>query len=92
LGSRRTLSARCRKSRRSTNRTGQIANAIIITGQSQGSGASLGATRLAPSYAPDLNIKASIATGIVSRFPAADKSLQASRLLRVHFPRKSPFS
>ena len=50
---------------------GQIANAIIITGQSQGSGASLGATRLAPSYAPDLNIKASIATGIVSRFPAA---------------------
>ena len=47
---------------------GQIANAIIITGQSQGSGASLGATRLAPSYAPDLNIKASIATGIVSRF------------------------
>ena len=50
---------------------GQIANAIIITGQSQGSGASLGATRLAPSYAPDLNIKASIATGIVSRFPLA---------------------
>ena len=52
---------------------GQITNAIIITGQSQGSGASLGATRLAPSYAPDLNIKASIATGIVSAFPAADK-------------------
>ena len=52
---------------------GQIANTIIVTGQSQGSGASLGATRLAPSYAPDLNIKASIATGIISAFPAADK-------------------
>jgi hypothetical protein len=52
---------------------GQIANTIIITGQSQGSGASLGATRLAPSYAPDLNIKASIATGIISAFPPADK-------------------
>jgi hypothetical protein len=53
---------------------GQIANTIIITGQSQGSGASLGATRLAPSYAPDLNIKASIATGIISAFPPADKT------------------
>ncbi|MGY4290197.1 hypothetical protein ACVWXO_009463 [Bradyrhizobium sp. LM2.7] len=52
---------------------GQIANAIIITGQSQGSGTSLGATRLAPSYAPDLNIKASIATGVISAFPPADK-------------------
>ena len=52
---------------------GRIANAIIITGQSQGSGASLGATRLAPSYAPDLNIMASIATGIISAFPPADK-------------------
>lgn len=52
---------------------GQIANAIIITGQSQGSGASLGATRLAPSYAPELNIKASIATGIISAFPVAGK-------------------
>lgn len=52
---------------------GEIANAIIITGQSQGSGASLGATRLAPSYAPELNIKASIATGVISAFPAADK-------------------
>jgi dienelactone hydrolase len=62
---------------------GQIANAIIITGQSQGSGASLGATRLAPSYAPDLNIKASIATGIVSRFPdAANKASSEQTLAR----------
>jgi len=60
---------------------GQIANAIIITGQSQGSGASLGATRLAPSYAPDLNIKASIATGIVSRFPDAAKKLSSEQTL-----------
>ncbi|MEH2532477.1 fermentation-respiration switch protein FrsA (DUF1100 family) [Bradyrhizobium sp. AZCC 1588] len=60
---------------------GQIANAVIITGQSQGSGASLGATRLAPSYAPDLNIKASIATGIVSRFPDATKKASSEQTL-----------
>jgi hypothetical protein len=58
---------------------GQIANAIIITGQSQGSGASLGATRLAPSYAPELNIKASIATGIVSRFSTTDRKASSEQ-------------
>ena len=67
---------------------GQIANAIIITGQSQGSGAALGATRLAPSYAPDLNIKASIATASFPRFPRI-RSLQASRFFRVQFARNS---
>jgi dienelactone hydrolase len=62
---------------------GQIDNTIIITGQSQGSGASLGATRLAPSYAPDLNLKASIATGIVSRFPdSANKASSEQTLAR----------
>lgn len=48
---------------------GQIANVVIITGQSQGSGAALGATRLQPSYAPDVKLRASIATGVVSTFP-----------------------
>jgi hypothetical protein len=48
---------------------GQIANVVIITGQSQGSGAALGATRLAPTYAPDVGLIAGIATGVISTFP-----------------------
>lgn len=47
----------------------EIANVVIVSGQSQGSGAALGATRLAPTYAPDVGLRASIATGIVSTFP-----------------------
>lgn len=49
--------------------SGQIANAVVITGQSQGSGSSLGASRIAPSYAPEIGLRATIATGIVSTFP-----------------------
>jgi hypothetical protein len=48
---------------------GQIANVVVITGQSQGSGAALGASWLQPSYAPDVGLKASIATGVVTTFP-----------------------
>lgn len=42
---------------------------VFITGQSQGSGAALGATRIAPSYAPDVPLLATVATGVVSTFP-----------------------
>ncbi len=45
-----------------------IANAVVITGQSQGSGAALGAARLAASYAPDLKVKGAIATALVTTF------------------------
>lgn len=47
----------------------KLANQLVITGQSQGSGASLGASKIAPTYAADLNLKATIATGVVSTFP-----------------------
>lgn len=40
-----------------------------MTGQSQGSGAALGATRIAPNYAPELPLLATVATGVVSTFP-----------------------
>lgn len=46
-----------------------IANSVVITGQSQGSGASLGAAQLAESYAPDLMVKGAIATALVPSFP-----------------------
>lgn len=47
----------------------QIANNLVITGQSQGSGASLGASLIAPDYAPELKLRATIATGLVATFP-----------------------
>ena len=47
----------------------QLANRFVITGQSQGSGASLGASYMAPSYAPELKLLATIATGLVATFP-----------------------
>lgn len=49
--------------------SGTVANEVIITGQSQGSGSSLGASRIAPTYAPDIRLRATIATGVVSSFP-----------------------
>ena len=48
---------------------GQLANLLVITGQSQGSGSSLGASRIAPAYAPELQLRATIATGVLSSFP-----------------------
>lgn len=48
---------------------GRIANDLVITGQSQGSGSSIGASRVAPSYAPELRLRATIATGVLPSFP-----------------------
>lgn len=59
---------------------GRIANDVIVTGQSQGSGSALGASRLAPDYAPDLKLRATIATGVVSSFPAGPYKLQDAAL------------
>lgn len=56
----------------------QIANRVIITGQSQGSGATLGAARLASSYAPDLKVKGAIATALVSAIPDANAPVETT--------------
>jgi len=48
---------------------GRIANELVVTGQSQGSGSSIGASRIAPTYAPELRLRATIATGVVPSFP-----------------------
>jgi dienelactone hydrolase len=48
----------------------KLAKKVFVTGQSQGSGAAIGATRIAPTYAADLPLQASAATGVVSTFPA----------------------
>lgn len=47
----------------------KLARKVFITGQSQGSGAALGATIIALSYAPDVSLLATVATGVVSTFP-----------------------
>jgi len=47
----------------------KLAAKLFVTGQSQGSGAALGATRIAPTYAPDVPLLATVATGVVSTFP-----------------------
>ncbi|MDA9525546.1 lipase [Bradyrhizobium sp. CCBAU 11434] len=47
----------------------KLAPKVFVTGQSQGSGAALGATVIAESYAPDVPLIATVATGLVSTFP-----------------------
>lgn len=51
------------------HRPGIIANSVVVTGQSQGSGAALGTARIAASYAPEVRLRAAVATGVVSSFP-----------------------
>lgn len=48
---------------------GRLAPKVFVTGQSQGSGAAMGATVIAKSYAPDVPLVATVATGLVSTFP-----------------------
>jgi len=57
---------------------GRIANAVVISGQSQGAGSALGASRIAPSYAPEIGLRATIATGIVTTFPDGPQKLPDS--------------
>lgn len=52
----------------------QISNRVLVAGQSQGSGAAVGAARLAREYAPELNLIGAVATGLVSTFPAGPVS------------------
>lgn len=44
----------------------ELSRDVLTMGQSQGSGAALGAALIAPNYAPELKIKGTVATGIVA--------------------------
>lgn len=56
----------------------QLHNQVILVGQSQGSGAALGATYLAPTYAPQIKVLGTVATGLVMTFrPTAALKLTA---------------
>lgn len=50
-----------------------IANRIIIAGQSQGGAAAFGAASYAEKYAPELNVKGTIATGVIYKPKQADR-------------------
>lgn len=64
----------------------KLARKVFITGQSQGSGAALGATRIAPSYAPDVPLLATVATGLVSTFPSPANTVpQRSRPAQLRY-------
>lgn len=51
-----------------------LANKIVLVGQSQGGGAVIAAAGLAPSYAPDLNVVATVATGAGAVYARAPQS------------------
>ncbi len=42
----------------------QIGEAVLVVGQSQGAGAAFAAAALAPSYAPDVELRGTVATGV----------------------------
>lgn len=58
-------------------RPAQIANRVVISGQSQGAGAAVGAAMLSHDYAPELKVFGAVATGLVSTFPAGPVSMPA---------------
>lgn len=57
-----------------------LANRVVIAGQSQGGAAAFGAAANAPTYAPDLGVKGSIATGVIYRRAADLPPLTATTL------------
>lgn len=53
-----------------------LSRAVLTMGQSQGSGAAIGAALIAPDYAPELKIKGTVATGIVAETDAVGSAPQ----------------
>ena len=47
-----------------------VANRVVVIGQSQGGGATFATAGIAPSYAPDIDIRGSVATGVPFLGPA----------------------
>jgi hypothetical protein len=66
----------------------QLSNRVLVIGQSQGSGAALGATYLAKDYAPGLHVLGTVATGLVMTFDtphAADYVAKSAALTDPRF-------
>jgi len=58
----------------------QLANNVVIVGQSQGGAAAFGAAAYAPTYAPDLGLKGSIGTGVIYRRHSSQPPLPSTSL------------
>ncbi len=55
----------------------RLRNEIAIVGQSQGAGAAFGSAAFAPTYAPELDVRGSVATGIPYFSPSVPSALPA---------------
>lgn len=56
-----------------------LSKKVVLIGQSQGGGAAFGTAAYAPAYAPELDIRGTVATGTPYFSPAAQTALQAAR-------------
>ncbi|KAF1027578.1 MAG: hypothetical protein GAK37_02412 [Pseudomonas sp.] len=57
-----------------------LANKVVIVGQSQGGAAAFGAAAYAPTYAPDINLKGAVGTGVIYRRAAGQPPLPSTSL------------
>jgi dienelactone hydrolase len=55
--------------RAATNGFKDVSEDVVIVGQSQGGHAAISATALQPQYAPDIRLKATVATGVPGSYP-----------------------
>lgn len=58
----------------------ELANKVIIVGQSQGGAAAFGAAAYAPTYAPDIDLKGAIGTGVIYRRHSSQPPLPSAAL------------
>ncbi|MBB3257254.1 pimeloyl-ACP methyl ester carboxylesterase [Paraburkholderia bannensis] len=64
-----------------------LANDVVLVGQSQGGSAVIAAAGYAPDYAPDLNIRATVATGTI--YNASPATLASLAPFKTHLKRDS---
>ncbi|SPL72110.1 Secretory lipase [Acinetobacter stercoris] len=57
-----------------------LANKFVIVGQSQGGAGAISAASYSATYAPDLNIKGAVGTGVIYRYPQAETEQNLIRM------------
>lgn len=58
----------------------ELANKVVIVGQSQGGAAAFGAAAYAPTYAPDVGVKGAVGTGVIYRRASNQPPLPSASL------------
>lgn len=58
----------------------ELANNVVIVGQSQGGAAAFGAASYAPTYAPDVGLKGAVGTGVIYRRHSSQPPLPSTSL------------